>query len=68
MPCPKSTFFGRVEVEFWGARAEGSGHARSGVIITSQVDAEAEEYGKNSVQEVPDRGWGVPPMLYVIPG
>ena len=46
MPCPKSTFFGRVEVEFWGARAEGSGHARAGVGITSQVDAKVEEYGK----------------------
>ena len=42
MPWLDSTLFGRVDIECWGARAEGSGHDRDGFGMTSKGDVEAE--------------------------
>ena len=42
MYWPNSTFFGRVEVECWGAGAEGSGYAKARVSVTARSDVELE--------------------------
>ena len=46
MLWPNFTFFQRVEVEYWLAKAKGARHTRSGVGMTWKGDIKIEESGQ----------------------